>query len=181
MLTVRSILLTVIAIGLGVFTFWATRLYIIDAAPVKVMTAIEERIAKAVGGWNSCFHNQSYGPRYNSARRANPDSIISSMAYDLRQGPVRVSGETWPSYWSLSLYQQNSDNFFVVNDRQLTGSNFDFILALDSQNTLKLDGTVIISPTEKGIMLVRRFASNETDMQGILDNQESMTCAPIDN
>ncbi|MEM7459559.1 MAG: DUF1254 domain-containing protein [Pseudomonadota bacterium] len=163
---------------LAAITFFITRNLIVQQAPVKVMSTIEGRIAAGAGGWNACFHNQVYGPRSNAARRANPDSIISYMAYDLSTGPVRISGKTWPRYWSLSLYQQNSDNFFVINDQELPGPDFDFVLTLSDQKTGDLSGTVIVSPTMKGIMLIRRFAADESDMPGIIANQDALYCGP---
>jgi len=168
----------VAALVLGIVSAFAMRAFVIDQAPKRVMSTIEDRIVAAAGGWNACSHNQTYGPRRNAARRANPDSIISSMAYDLADGPVRISGETWPRYWSLSFYQQNSDNFFVVNDVELADETFDFVLALDGQSTDALEGEVVRSPTAKGIMLIRRFAADESDMPGIIENQNGMYCAP---
>lgn len=167
------------AVALAAITFFVTRNMIIQQAPRTVMSTIESRIAQGAGGWNTCFHNRVYGPRANAANRANPDSIISSMAYDLSDGPVRVSGEIWPRYWSLSLYQQNSDNFFVVNDQDLDRTDFDFILKLASQEVPDGSGEVIVSPTEKGIMLIRRFAANADDMPAILENQDAMSCGPL--
>ncbi|MEM7768033.1 MAG: DUF1254 domain-containing protein [Pseudomonadota bacterium] len=163
---------------LSAASFMVTRSVVINQAPMTVMTTIADRIASGAGGWNACFHNRAYGPRLESARRANPDSIISSMAYDLSEGPVRVAGETWPRYWSISLYQQNSDNFFVMNDLEMASSSFEFILALDGQDTTPFEGVPIISPTEKGIMLIRRFAAHAGDMDGIIANQDALTCAP---
>lgn len=166
------------AVLLSVATFFVTRVMVINQAPLKVMSTIESRIAAGAGGWNACFHNQTYGPRTNAARRANPDSIISSMAYDLSNGPVRIAGETWPRYWSVSFYQQNSDNFFVMNDLERANSSFEFILAMDDQDTSSYEGTPIISPTENGIMLIRRFAADTSDMDGIISNQNALICAP---
>lgn len=176
----RSLAYLLVFSALAAMTFFAARTLIIKQAPIKVMSTIEARIISGTGSWNACRHNQVYGPRANAARRANPDSIISSMAYDLSDGPVRVAGETWPRYWSLSLYQQNSDNYFVVNDQELERSSFDYVLALQGQDTSALSGTVIISPTKKGIMLIRRFAADEADMPGIIANQEGLYCGPAD-
>ncbi len=174
----RILYLALAVFGLAAITFFATRSVIIDQAPKKVMANIESRIAAGAGGWNTCFHNREYGPRMNSARRANPDSIISSMAYDLSEGPVRISGEIWPRYWSISFYQQNSDNFFVKNDLELGEARFEFILALAEHDTSELVGTPVISPTDRGIMLIRRFAANADDMPGIRANQDAMSCGP---
>lgn len=166
------------AIILSAATFFVTRNIVIEQAPVRVMSTIEARIATGAGGWNACFHNRTYGPRTNAARRANPDSIISSMAYDLSDRPVRIAGETWPRYWSISFYQQNSDNFFVMNDLEMASASFEFILALEDQDTSSFSGTPIISPTAKGIMLIRRFAADASDMDGIIANQDALICAP---
>ena len=174
----RLIVYVLGAVILSAATFMVTRIIVISQAPLKVMSTIEERIAAGAGGWNACFHNQTYGPRMNSARRANPDSIISSMAYDLNEGPVKIAGETWPRYWSISFYQQNSDNFFVMNDLEMDSPSFEFILALDEQDTAPEQGLRIVSPTEKGIMLIRRFAADAADMDGIIANQAALTCAP---
>jgi uncharacterized membrane protein len=163
---------------LAMGTFFVTRSVIIKLAPNKVMSTIEARIVAGAGGWNTCFHNIAYGPRTNTARRANPDSIISSMAYDLSEGPIRIAGETWPRYWSISFYQQNSDNFFVMNDLEMNDRSFDFLLALDDQDTSLFEGTALISPTAKGIMLIRRFAADAGDMPGIIANQDALICAP---
>lgn len=163
---------------LGAATFFAVRAYVIQQAPVKVMASIEARIVHGAGRWNACNHNRVYGPRKNAARRANPDSIITSMAYDLAGGPVRVSGVVWPDYWSLSLYQQNSDNYFVVNDQQLEQPTFDFVILGQGQTSDIPASTVVMSPTQKGIMLIRRFAKQDADMPAILDNQDAMLCGP---
>jgi uncharacterized membrane protein len=164
---------------LSVMIFFITRVIVIQKAPISVMSNIENRIASASGGWNKCFHNQLYGPRKNSARRANPDSIISSMAYDLSEGPVRIKGKTWPRYWSISFYQQNSDNFFVLNDLDLASDTFEFILALDNQDVSSYEGVPIVSPSTKGIMLIRRFAADASDMDGIIANQAALICSAI--
>ena len=178
MLNRSSLTYLLIAIALAVTTFIATRGFIIKQAPQTVMATIEARIVAGAGSWNACFHNPVYGPRKAAARRANPDSIISSMAYDLSDGPVRISGEVWPRYWSLSMYQQNSDNFFVINDQQLERSEFDFLLTHEGQSVDAAEGTQIVSPSLKGIMLIRRFAASADDMPGILENQAAMTCGP---
>ncbi|MEM9937946.1 MAG: DUF1254 domain-containing protein [Pseudomonadota bacterium] len=163
-------------IVLALAAFMATRAYTIDQAPKRVMAMIEARIVAGSGGWNACFHNRAYGPRTSAARRANPDSIITSMAYDLTNGPVQVSGNVWPDYWSLSLYQQNSDNFFVINDQQLDGDRFNYVIRLEGQDAGDETATEIISPTRKGIMLIRRFVKQSEDMPDVLQNQDAMTC-----
>lgn len=179
MLSRSTLILLAVFIGLAVAAFFATRTVIIQRAPMTVMSNIEARIVQGAGAWNACYHNRVYGPRKAAARRANPDSIISSMAYDLSDGPVRVSGEIWPRYWSFSLYQQNSDNFFVINDQELDGPRFDFIISAKGQSVDAPNAVIVESPTDKGIMLVRRFAASAADMPDIIENQDAMSCGAV--
>jgi uncharacterized membrane protein len=180
MLRRQDIIFGGVTLMLAAASFLIMRSVTINNAPKTVMETIEARIIKGAGGWNACYHNRVFGPRAGAARRANPDSIISSMAYDVSDGPVRVSGEVWPQYWSLSLYQRNSDNYFVVNDRQLPSPNFDFVIVRKGAEETDLTGTQIISPTDKGIMLIRRFAAQESDMPAIIDNQSALYCGVAD-
>lgn len=178
MLKRQHIIFAAVTILLAAASFLITRSVTIHNAPKAVMADIESRIVQGAGGWNACYHNRAFGPRARAARRANPDSIISSMAYDVSDGPVRVSGVVWSRYWSLSLYQQNSDNYFVVNDRQLPQPEFDFVIVQKGTPETDGVGTQIISPTKKGIMLIRRFAAQESDMPAILENQTALYCGP---
>ncbi|MFK8054224.1 MAG: DUF1254 domain-containing protein [Woeseiaceae bacterium] len=175
----RRVVIVVLFLLATLGPFLAARAILIQQAPIKVMSTIEARIVEAAGGWNRCYHNRTYGPRMAAARRANPDSMISSMAYDLADGPVRISGEVWSRYWSLSFYQQNTDNFFVMNDQQIDGATFDVVLTTAEQGHKAEQGDVIVSPTTKGIMLIRRFAASEADMPGILENQDKTQCSAI--
>lgn len=178
MLRRQDIIFGTVTLLIAVATFFITRNVTIHNAPKAVMADIESRIVQGAGSWNACYHNRVFGPRARAARRANPDSIISSMAYDLSDGPVRVSGEVWPRYWSLSLYQQNSDNYFVVNDRQLSQPDFNFVIVQKGSAETDGVGTQIISPTKKGIMLIRRFAAQQSDMPAIVENQAALYCGP---
>ena len=65
-----------------------------------------------------------------------------------------------------------------MNDLEMSTDAFEFILALEAHDTSSYDGVPIISPTAKGIMLIRRFAADPTDMDGVVANQTAMTCAP---
>ncbi|MEP3421635.1 MAG: DUF1254 domain-containing protein [Erythrobacter sp.] len=164
----------------GIAGFFGGKAFTIYQAPRVVMSTIEDIVVQRAGGWNTCSHNRQFGPVHGGAKRANPDSVVTIMAYDLSSGPVRVSGETWPDYWSLSLYQHNSDNYFVVNDRQLPTSEFDFAISLPEHSVDETSVQRIDAPTAKGVMLIRRFVKEEADMAGILENQDRMQCGPLE-
>lgn len=179
MLNWKTLAALIVILGLGAGSFWMARSAAIDKAPKDVIAGIQARVAVGAGGWNACMHNRQFGPVYGGAARANPDSVVSIMAYDLADGPVRVAGETWPDYWSLSLYEQNSDTFYVLNDREIEGREFELILKTSSQDADIAGAKVVTSPSPRGIMLIRRFVKREADMPGILENQDRLVCAPL--
>jgi len=180
----RGLILLGCAAITGGIAYFSAYAYVVDKTPKKVMTRIEGRIAKAVGGFNVCKHNKTYGPRSGSVARANPDSIVTSMSYDVSDGPVELRGVTWPDYWSLSVYQHNTDNIFVINDRQLPEEMFHVIITpLGGAPDAPKGAVIVESPSLTGIVVVRRFVAYEDDMPNVLLNQEAMVCGsymPID-
>lgn len=166
-----------ISVPIAVFSFVVGRSFVIDQTPQKVMSRIEAQIAERAGGVNICRHNRNYGPRFGSVARANPDSIVTSMSYDVSNGPVELRGLTWPAYWSLSVYQHNTDNIFVVNDRQLEGDAFHVVVVKSGQTVSAPESaTVVTSPSNSGIVLVRRFVASADLMPDVIKNQDAMTC-----
>ncbi|MEM9840799.1 MAG: DUF1254 domain-containing protein [Pseudomonadota bacterium] len=130
------------------------------------------------GDWNTCVHERRYGPLPRVAR-SNPDSMVTRVAYDLSEGSLRLRGKTWPDYWSLSVYDQNTNNVFVVNDRQIQSDSFDYTLVRASDVPVADGSQKIVSPTLKGILLIRRFVVSEADLLAIHANQDLMRCEII--
>ena len=68
----------------------------------------------------------------HTARRVvmpSPDLLYATCRMDLSQGPLRIQADPkTPRYWSIALYASNSDNFFVLNDRQANGQPVDLWL-----------------------------------------------------
>lgn len=176
MLNLKNILSVLVVCLLGIVAFWFSRAAAIDQAPKDVIAGIQARIVGGAGGWNACMHNRQFGPVYGGAARANPDSVVSIMAYDVSDGPVLVSGETWPDYWSLSLYEQNSDAFYVLNDRDLPSRDFRLVISDQSVDGLSSGDQFVETPTKRGIMLIRRYVKEAADMPGIHANQDKLKC-----
>ena len=95
-----------------------------------------------------------------SVVRPSPDLAYSTCVYDLSRGPVRVSAAPSPNqgYVSLSVFAANTDNIAVFDTtRQPQG--IAFVLARAGQK-IPPGATVVISPSDKGIVLDRRLAPN---------------------
>jgi uncharacterized membrane protein len=107
--------------------------------------------------------------------RSNPDMIVSFAVYDVSKTPVRVKGvipET-DNYWSISLFALNTDNFFVLNDRKAKTRDFELVIVNDDSD-YRPQGTeqVVVSPSDRGIVLIRLIVSDRKDEQEIASLSE---------
>jgi uncharacterized membrane protein len=133
----------------------------------------------------SGFNRWQLAPRVTEQSRAivrpSPDFAYSSCAFDLSEGPVTIQVAPWEGYWSLSLYAANSDNFFVVNDREArAGANI--VLSRRGRNEIADDAaTYVQSPTTKGIALIRRLAPTPPAYEAAAAVARADVCAQLNN
>ena len=83
--------------------------------------------------------------------------------FDLSRGPVRVTANPQlKTYWSIALYAANSDNFFVINDRQAGDAPVDLTIAEADAMPYAAPpgGKVIASPSKQGFLLMRVLTGN---------------------
>jgi uncharacterized membrane protein len=122
-----------------------------------------------------------FAPRTSEASRQivrpSPDLLYSTCVYDLSKGPLKVHEAAAPDYASLSVFQANSDNIFVLNDRQSPGG-IDIVLAKRGQAT-PAGAHVVISPSTKGIILDRRLAPTEETFQRADQARRTDVCETI--
>jgi uncharacterized membrane protein len=148
--------------------------------PVAAMAKTEKRIANVAGGYNTMYHAKRPDGDYRGVVRPSPDQLYSACVYDLSAGPVVFEG-TAPanSYWSLSFFQHNTDNFFVINDRQIGGQSYRFVLVQAGQDVGKkfVNEKIIRSPSSTGIVLQRVFISSDETAQELDAQRTLSTCA----
>jgi uncharacterized membrane protein len=141
---------------LAIIVAVATHIVAIFATPTVLMNVALQRLG---GGRYNGWH---LGERVTQASRAivrpSPDFAYSACPYDLSSGPVRIHVTPWSDYWSLSLYANNSDNFFVLDDREAQNGADILVIRAGSAPPQRETATIVPSPTERGIALVRRLA-----------------------
>jgi uncharacterized membrane protein len=140
---------------------------------VRMMDGAEKRLlAVRDSGPNSFRHGRA--PTHQSQRivMPSPDLVYSSCVYDLAAGDLVIAGDLPPAghYWSLSLYAHNTDNYFVLNDRELPARRFSITVSRQGRA-----GTVR-SPTRTGIALIRMIQRRQDDLPIIQASQQSITC-----
>jgi uncharacterized membrane protein len=101
--------------------------------------------------------------------------------FDLSEGPLALSAPVpADTYWSLSAFDDNTNNFFVVNDRQISTDHVEFVLARDGYQAPTLGGApVILSPSDTGVVLFRTLIQSEDQFEALNQIRQQATCAPL--
>jgi uncharacterized membrane protein len=133
----------------------ATHVAAIYAMPRVLMHVAIERIG--AGGANAWHVGDRVTAASRQIVRPSPDFAYSACAFDLSRGPVVITATPWNAYWSLSLYGANSDNFFVIDDRE-AHRGAEITLVRRGRAHPEDASMVVESPSERGIALIRRLA-----------------------
>lgn len=126
------------------------------AIPYALMNVAMERIG-AAAGVNAWRLGDRVTAESRWVVRPSPDFAYSTCVFDLGNGPIVITAAPWGDYWSLSLYGANSDNFFVIDDREAhAGAEITLVRrgAARPENAI----TVVESPSTRGVALIRRLA-----------------------
>lgn len=148
----------------------------IYALPRLLMNTAIERIGN--GHYNAWRASERVTPISRSIPRPSPDFAYSACPYDLSQGPITIRVAPWSADWSLSLYADNSDNFYVVDDREAR-SGADITLVRTDQAHPDDAQTVVESPSARGIALVRRLAPTLETFNAAGQVAHGDACAPF--
>lgn len=173
----RVLTLVVTAILVHLLAVWA--------APRLIMQVLMRGpVAQSMNMQNQA----AYPPAVTAASRTvvmpSPDMLYSVCAYDVRQAPLRVTADPkLPSYWSIALYAANSDNFFVLNDRQAAGKPVDLWLVSQGANASgpqpPAGATVVVSPSGTGFLLMRVLTAQYEAEKAVLEPaRRTLRCTP---
>ncbi len=177
----RPLWLRRVVVTLGMAT--VVHLLAVWAAPYLIMHVLMD--GPLSRGMN--MHNQAAFPppvdaKVKTVVMPSPDLLYSVCAYDLSDGPVRISANPQlTSYWSLALYGANSDNFYVVNDRKAAGKPVDlWLLAGNAElpgKTTDPGAVVVRSPSNKGFLLMRVLTADyETEKSVVEPARRTLVC-----
>lgn len=150
---------------------------VIFATPRVLMNVAITRISSVAG-----INVWQLSDRVTAASRAiirpSPDFAYSACVYDLSDGPVVISAAPWEPYWSLSLYAANTDNFFVIDDRE---ARYGAEITLVERGKPHPEGAsmVIESPSKRGIALIRRLAPSPDTYNGAAQVARQDVCASV--
>ena len=114
----------------------------------------------------------------------SPDLLYAVCVYDLSRTPLRITAKPGlDTYWSIALYAANSDNYFVINDRQVGQGAVDIWLVSANGNAgnppVPAGAQVVVSPSKEGFLLMRVLTSDYASEAAVLEPaRRSLACTP---
>jgi uncharacterized membrane protein len=148
----------------------------IHATPRVLMGVALDRISAA--GANIWHMGDRVTPLSRTIVRPSPDFAYSACAYDLSRGPLSVRVAPWHAYWSVSLYAANSDNYFVIDDREAR-NGAEIVLVRHRRDAPDDAARPVESPTTRGIALIRRLAPTSDEYNRARGVARADVCGPL--
>lgn len=114
--------------------------------------------------------------------RPSPDLLYSTCVFDVSRSPLKITTATpTDTYWSVALYADNTDNFFVLNDTQAQGQPATILLIGQGQTVPNQQpGVIVVSaPTTRGLVLFRTLIIDEARLAEIDQQRRQSRCETI--
>ena len=115
----------------------------------------------------------------------DPALAIAACAFDLSEGPARISAMTGQSFLSFSLHTKTSGVFFAVTDRAairgelelvvMTQRQLDEARAAEDENEPSRD-VRIVSPEEEGFAVIRVAAPMPSLRPAAVESAKAVAC-----
>jgi uncharacterized membrane protein len=151
------------------------------ATPRFLMAAAVRRVGAA--GMNRMFHGPLPSDKARQIVRPSPDLAYSSCPFDVSHGAIRVHVGPVPSaYWSLSIFDSNTDVAFVRNNLDSHGAGIDVVLLqpLDLWEAPPGDKAQIVYVKQpRGIALVRILVDDRSRFPTIDQARRASTCGRL--
>ena len=167
----------------------AVHVLAVRSVPNLVMTRAMEAIGgtglatDGKGGVNVMIHPALTTDKDRVVVRPSPDLAYSICILDLSQGPVRIRVATGETYASLAIYADNTDNIFVLNDREAVNGMIDITVIherMASPEGVEPDTiSVVRSPSAKALALVRRVVENNAHFAAMQPLRQASSCTPL--
>ncbi len=156
----------------------AAHLATVLAAPYVLMNAAMKRISKDGTKINQWIHAPPTTEQSRRVVRPSPDIAYSACVYDLAAGPIHVTAAPWGDYLSVSVFGQNSDNIYVVDDRQ-SPQGMDLLIVRKGAPHPPGAAVVVESPSRRGIVLQRRLAPTQERWDAADAARRHDICGPL--
>ena len=155
--------------------------FTVIAFPRAIMLALDWKGKDLGHSSNVLYHQPRVTAESRVVVRPSPDFLYSVCAYDVSEAPLRLRASVPETYWSLSFFASNTDNFFVINDREVKANPVDLLLVGPGMS-YKNPGNaqVVPSPSNRGVALIRILITDENRMEELTNIQRQASCSPAE-
>lgn len=154
---------------------------VLHLTPYVIMSLAMRRISGGAG-----VNTPTFAPRADATARAivrpSPDLLYSVCVFDVSQRPLHVTAEVpRDTYWSISMFADNTDNFFKLNDREAAAPSVDLVLArAGSAPSLPPGARLVEAPSSRGIVLTRTLVAEEGRLADLDAARRSFRCGILE-
>lgn len=154
------------------------------AAIVYLPNIIMWRVTNAMAtkGVNTITHGERPTAASRAVVKPSPDLLYSYCAFDVTRAPLKIiTAAPTETYWSVAFYASNTDNFFVLNDKQAKSKPVTIVLIGQNQVVPpQPEGTLIVSaPAPKGVILFRTLVNDDAREPEIDRQRRAAKCEPL--
>jgi uncharacterized membrane protein len=154
---------------------------IVEAVPFAITTIFMRRIGARLGT-NRVLASPLPTDKSRAVVKPSPDLLYAACIYDVSSGPVRIAIRPPASYWSLSLFARNTDNFFKLSAKDAKDGRAEMILgqAKDAGRAKSEypNARFVAAPGASGVMLARLLVLDPAHMEAEVAAQNSVQCVP---
>ena len=157
---------------------------IVKLIPIAITSTFMSRVVGQFGV-NRILANPLPTDKARAVVKPSPDLLYATCIYDVSAGPVRVSITPPSTYWSLSLFERNSDNFFKLSAADVKGGSAELIVGqsadADRAKAAFPSSVFVAAPGSRGVMLARLLVLDPSHMVAERAAQQSVRCETIPN
>ena len=146
--------------------------------PRLAMKTAHKRILKKSGARiNTLLHSSRVTVDSRDVVKPSPDLLYSLCVYDVSEKPLRITAPVPDTYWSISFYQTNTDNFYVLNDRQAKTNPVNILLVGPDMTVPEIaNAQVVVASTTRGVFLLRSLIMDESKLDDLIKIQRMASC-----
>lgn len=140
----------------------------------------------ANGGYNVALPTHRADANARTVVRPSPDLLYTVCVFDLAKGTLHITAPVPDSYASVSGFAADTSNFFALND-QTAGvaadgkKRFEVMLSRHAPGKVAVGTRVIVSPSDRGIVLFRTLITDDAALPGLqanIQNQQNCVLTP---
>lgn len=133
------------------------------------------------GPVNEMIHMPPTTASSRAVVRPSPDLLYSAVIYDVRKRPLLIEAAIPETYWSISFFANNTDNYFVENDRDIAAPSVRFLLVAKGGKAPSVpDGArVVEAQSAKGVVLLRSLVPDADRIDDLVAVQKQARCETV--